>query len=76
MVTRHNAARQSLRRLRRSPEGGYLAVVPAFPACYSQGDTVEEALSNARAASLLTIEDKRERGDAIPDRAGELVRRR
>jgi len=48
--------------------------VPAFPGCYSQGETAEEALSNAREAILLTIEDMRERGDAIPDPASELVR--
>jgi len=42
------------------PEGGYVAVVPAFPGCYSQGETAEEALSNAREAILLTIEDMRE----------------
>jgi len=57
------------------PEGGYVAVVPAFPGCYSQGETADEALSNAREAILLTIEDMRERGDAIPDPAGELVYR-
>lgn len=57
------------------PAGGYLAVVPAFPGCYSQGETEDEALANAREAILLTIEDMRERGDAIPDPAGEKVRR-
>ncbi len=57
------------------PEGGYVAVVPAFPGCYSQGETADEALSNARDAILLTIEDMRERGDAIPDPASELVHR-
>jgi predicted RNase H-like HicB family nuclease len=57
------------------PEGGYIAVVPAFPGCYSQGETADEALSKARDAILLTIEDMRERGDAIPDPAGELVHR-
>jgi antitoxin HicB len=57
------------------PEGDYVAVVPAFPGCYSQGETADEALSNARDAILLTIEDMHERGDAIPDPAGELVRR-
>jgi len=51
--------------------GGYAAVVPAFPGCNSQGETAEEALSNAREAILLTIEDPRERGDAIPDPAGD-----
>jgi predicted RNase H-like HicB family nuclease len=61
--------------LKPDPEGGYVAVVPAFPGCYSQGETADEALSNAREAILLTIEDMRERGDRIPDPAGELVRR-
>jgi len=50
------------------PEGGYVAVVPAFPGCYSQGETAEEALANAREAILMTIEDMRER-DAIPNLA-------
>jgi predicted RNase H-like HicB family nuclease len=45
------------------PEGGYVAIVPAFPGYYSQGETAEEALSNAREAILLTIEDMREGGD-------------
>jgi antitoxin HicB len=57
------------------PEGGYVAVVPAFPGCYSQGQTAEEALSNAREAILLTIEDMCERGEPIPDPSGELVHR-
>ncbi len=56
------------------PDGGYVAVIPALPGCYSQGETVEEALANARDAILLTIEDMRERGEPIPDPAGELVR--
>ncbi len=57
------------------PAGGYVAVVPAFPGCYSQGETAEEAVANARNAILLTIEDMRDRGEPIPDPAGELVRR-
>ena len=61
--------------LKPDPEGGYVAVVPAFPGCYSQGETAEEAVSNVREAILLAIGDMRERGDAIPDPAGELVRR-
>jgi predicted RNase H-like HicB family nuclease len=31
-------------------------------------------MANAREAILLTIEDMRERGESIPDPAGELVR--
>ena len=37
------------------PEGGYVAVVPAFPGCYSQGETMDEALSNVLEAIELTI---------------------
>lgn len=55
------------------PDGGYVAVVPALPGCYSQGDTVEEALSNARDAIALTIEDLRANSEPIPDPAGELI---
>ena len=56
-----------------SPEGGYVAVVPALPGCYSQGDTVEEALEGAREAIELTIEDMEARGEPIPDATGELI---
>lgn len=50
-----------------------MAVVPALPGCYSQGDTVEEALAGAREAIELTVEDMEARGEAIPDASGELV---
>lgn len=49
------------------PDGGYVAVIPTLPGCYSQGETVEEALANAQEAVLLTVEDMRERGEPIPD---------
>ena len=54
-------------------DGGYVAIVPAFPGCYSQGDSVEEALANAREAIALTIEDMQASGEPIPDPAGELI---
>lgn len=54
-------------------DGGYIAIVPAFPGCYSQGETVEEALANAREAIALTIEDMQASGELIPDPTGELV---
>lgn len=37
-------------------EGGYVASVPALPGCYTQGDTYEEALANAREAIELYLE--------------------
>jgi predicted RNase H-like HicB family nuclease len=54
------------------PKGGDVAVVPAFPGCYSPGETREEALANAREAIVLTIEDMRERS-AIPGLAPKLI---
>jgi predicted RNase H-like HicB family nuclease len=55
------------------PDGGYIAVVPAFPGCYSQGDTIDEALANAREAIALTIEDMEATGEPLPDPSGELI---
>jgi len=55
------------------PDGGYVAVVPAFPGCYSQGDTVDDALANAREAIELTIEDMEAAGEPIPDPSGEII---
>jgi antitoxin HicB len=54
-----------------APEGSYVDVVPAFPGCYSQGETAEEALSNVREAILPAIKNRRERGDAIAGREAE-----
>lgn len=31
-------------------EGGYWSEVPALPGCYSQGETIEETLSNSKEA--------------------------
>jgi predicted RNase H-like HicB family nuclease len=33
-----------------SEEGGYTVTVPALPGCITQGDTLEEAVANAREA--------------------------
>jgi len=39
-----------------SDEGGFTALVPALPGCISEGDTVEEAMSNIREALELYLE--------------------
>lgn len=36
---------------------GHFAFCPQLQGCYSQGDTHEEALANARAATQLRLED-------------------
>jgi antitoxin HicB len=36
--------------------GGFSVSVPALPGCYSEGDTLDEALSNIREAAELWLE--------------------
>ncbi len=53
--------------------GGYVVTCPALPGCYSQGETVEEALANIREAIELCLEDMIELGQEIPDSAKTLI---
>jgi antitoxin HicB len=46
--------------------GGYIVEVPNLPGCVTQGDTVEEALANAREAIDLYIETRHDLGMDIP----------
>jgi len=39
-----------------SEEGGYTVYAPSLPGCISEGDTVEEALTNIREAIALYLE--------------------
>ena len=47
-------------------DGGYVVVCPSLAGCYSQGETVEEALANIREAIELCLEDLQEHGEQIP----------
>ena len=47
-------------------EGGYTVTVPALPGCVSEGDTLEEALDNAKDAIETLIAYLEERGRPIP----------
>ena len=42
--------------VRAEPVGGYSVSVPALPGCYSEGETLEEALANIREAAELWLE--------------------
>jgi antitoxin HicB len=46
------------------PEGGYSVEVPELPGCFTEGDTLSEALANAREA----IECYRDPGEPLPAR--------
>ena len=43
--------------LQKEKEGGYSVTNLALEGCYSQGETVEEALKNIKEATLLCLED-------------------
>jgi predicted RNase H-like HicB family nuclease len=55
-------------------DGGYIAEVPSLPGCISQGETIEEALTNIRDAIkgylTILIEDKAD----VPEDNGFMVR--
>jgi len=45
--------------LQKEKEGGYSVTNLALEGCYSQGETVEEALKNIKEATLLCLEDEK-----------------
>ena len=47
-------------------EGGIWVEVPALPGCYSQGESVEEALGNVREAIALYLKTLRAEGQDAP----------
>lgn len=48
-------------------EGGFSVSVPALPGCFTQGETVEEAMEMAKEAISLYIETLELEGGLIPD---------
>ncbi len=38
-------------------DGGYVAFMPLFPGCTTEGETVEETLKNAKESLELTLEE-------------------
>lgn len=50
----------------RNEEGGYTVTVPSLPGCITQGDTLEEAIANAREAIVGHIEALEILGKPIP----------
>ncbi len=48
-------------------EGGYTVAVPALPGCITEGDTLEDALENARDAIRLYLEHLEAKGEPLPE---------
>ena len=45
--------------------GGFVVSCPSLPSCYSQGETIEEALENIKEAILLCLEDMEAEGEEV-----------
>src|SRR3990167_4436397 len=53
--------------------GGYVVSCPSMPGCYSEGETIDEALANIKEAIELCLEVMQEEGEDIPDPSRVLV---
>lgn len=54
-------------------EGGYTVTVPALPGCITEGDTVEEAMENAKEAITGFIEALKLQGQHPPEKDSQLL---
>lgn len=54
-------------------EGGYWVEVPSLPGCYSQGDTVEQALVNVREAIETHLVALKEDSQEIPQEENLMI---
>lgn len=61
--------------LHTAEEGGYWVEVPSLPGCFSQGETVDEALKNIKEAIELHIRALREEGSEVPKDEGFVLSR-
>jgi antitoxin HicB len=48
-------------------QGGYWVSVPTLPGCYSQGDSLEEAIAHAREAIRAYLDDLAASGEPLPE---------
>lgn len=53
--------------------GGCVVICPSLQGCYSQGETIEEALTNIREAIELCLDELRDRGEPPPDPSNVLI---
>jgi predicted RNase H-like HicB family nuclease len=53
--------------LRKEPEGGYTVLVPSLPGCITYGENVDEAITMAKEAIELYIEELKDHGEPVPD---------
>ena len=53
--------------------GGYVVSCPALPGCYSQGETIDQALENIKEAIQVCLEDMQAQNEPIPDVSKTLI---
>lgn len=53
-------------------EGGFSVSVPALPGCFTQGETIDEAISMAKEAISLYVESLEADGEPVPDDSNSL----
>jgi antitoxin HicB len=53
--------------------GGFVISCPSLQGCYSQGDTIDEALKNIKEAIILCLEDLESTGEELPDPSRLLI---
>lgn len=56
-------------------EGGYWVEVPSLPGCFSQGETIDEALINVREAIEVHIQGLKDDGQDVPKDEGFVIGR-
>lgn len=54
-------------------EGGFTVTVPALPEAITEGDTLEEALSNAKECIQLSVECRIAHGEDVPEEFSPLA---
>ena len=52
--------------LNKEPEGGFTVTVPALPGCITYGETMDEAVANAKEAVEVYLESLTAHGEPIP----------
>ena len=52
--------------IHKAEEGGFWVEVPALQGCYSQGETLSEALEHVKEAIELYLEVLQEQGQPVP----------
>jgi len=53
--------------------GSYVVSCPSLPGCYTQGETIDEALENIKEAILLCLEDMQAQNQPITDTSRTLI---